>query len=110
MDSLISPPKGDWNNVRVRGLRDGFARRDLRYVCNPAHGCGRERGAGPVSHVTEAADSATRIVSIASMLCPFIQEIKFMSASTLLQTSAVETEFVQIPATQLNGSRVALGT
>jgi aryl-alcohol dehydrogenase-like predicted oxidoreductase len=33
-----------------------------------------------------------------------------MSASTLVQTSAAETEFVQIPATQLKVSRVALGT
>jgi hypothetical protein len=30
----------------------------------------------PVSHVTEASDSATRIASIASTLCPFVQEIK----------------------------------
>ena len=33
-----------------------------------------------------------------------------MSASTLLQTPAAETEFVAIPATQLKVSRVALGT
>jgi aryl-alcohol dehydrogenase-like predicted oxidoreductase len=33
-----------------------------------------------------------------------------MSASTLVQTPAVETEFVEIPATGLKVSRVALGT
>jgi aryl-alcohol dehydrogenase-like predicted oxidoreductase len=33
-----------------------------------------------------------------------------MSASTLIQTPALETEFVEIPATQLRVSRVALGT
>jgi aryl-alcohol dehydrogenase-like predicted oxidoreductase len=33
-----------------------------------------------------------------------------MSASTLVQTPAVETEFVNIPATALKVSRVALGT
>jgi aryl-alcohol dehydrogenase-like predicted oxidoreductase len=33
-----------------------------------------------------------------------------MSASTLVQTPAAETEFVEIPATQLKVSRVALGT
>ena len=33
-----------------------------------------------------------------------------MSASTLLQTPAAETEFVEIPAAQLKVSRVALGT
>jgi aryl-alcohol dehydrogenase-like predicted oxidoreductase len=33
-----------------------------------------------------------------------------MSASTLLKTPAVDTEFVQIPGTQLKVSRVALGT
>ena len=33
-----------------------------------------------------------------------------MSASTLLQTPAAETEFVEIPATQLKVSRVGLGT
>src|ERR1700722_5543892 len=33
-----------------------------------------------------------------------------MSASTQFQVPAAETEFVQIPKTQLNVSRVALGT
>jgi aryl-alcohol dehydrogenase-like predicted oxidoreductase len=33
-----------------------------------------------------------------------------MSTSTLIQTPAAETEFVEIPATQLKVSRVALGT
>src|SRR5713101_3156956 len=33
-----------------------------------------------------------------------------MSASTLIQTPALETEFVEIPETQLKVSRVALGT